>query len=284
MLEEILYRKFLSWLEEDIPYADITAKLLRDECYEAVLLAKGDGIVAGLKIMAGVLERFGIRVKILVDEGEEFSRGTILARLRGSVKKILMLERTLLNVLSRLCGIAKLTRMAIKKARAINPNVRIAATRKTTPGLRFLEKYAVEVGGGDTHRFGLSDMILIKDNYLRVLGDVREALKLAQKAKSFAHKIEIEVTSIDDAIKAAELGADIIMLDNMPPGEIRKVVKKLEEMGLRSKVILEASGEINLDNIEDYASTGVDIISMGILTHSAPACNISLEVAKKCED
>jgi len=284
LLVELFLKKFLEWIEEDIPYVDVTTRLLDDECYEAILLAKSDGVVAGLNILVKVLERFGFEVKQFLRDGEEFSKGTILAKIRGNVRKLLMLERTLLNILSRLCGIARLTRVAVRKARTVNPRIRIAATRKTTPGIRLLEKYAVEVGGGDTHRFGLSDMVLIKDNHLRVLGGVENALKKAKKIKSFSHKIEIEVTSIEDAIRAAELGADIIMLDNMSPREIESVIRELERRGLRRRVIVEASGGINLENIEEYAATGVDIISLGMLTHSAPSCDISLEVVKKCED
>ncbi len=189
MLVELFLKKFLEWIEEDIPYVDVTTRLLDDECYEAILLAKSDGVVAGLNILVKVLERFGFEVKQFLRDGEEFSKGTILAKIRGNVRKLLMLERTLLNILSRLCGIARLTRVAVRKARTVNPRIRIAATRKTTPGIRLLEKYAVEVGGGDTHRFGLSDMVLIKDNHLRVLGGVENALKRRRRLKAFLTKL-----------------------------------------------------------------------------------------------
>ncbi|MCR8433221.1 MAG: carboxylating nicotinate-nucleotide diphosphorylase [Candidatus Korarchaeota archaeon] len=282
MLPEIFAKKFLEWLEEDAPYDDITTMLLDNECFEAILLAKSDGVVAGLDLLAETLIKFGLHVEQFKRDGEEFSSGVILATIRGDVRKILTFERTLLNILNRLCGIARLTRMVVKKAKAVNPNVRIAATRKTTPGLRFLEKYAVSVGGGDTHRFSLSDQILIKDNHVRAIGSVEEAIKRAKSKASFSHKIEIEVSSVEDALKAAELGADIIMLDNMSPGEIRLVVSELKRRGLRDRVLLEASGRINLENIEEYASTGVDVISLGIITHSAPSCDISLELTKQC--
>lgn len=283
LLSEIFIKKFIEWLEEDIPYGDITTMLLDGECFEAILLAKGDGVVAGLDFLMDALRKFGLQTEQFKKDGEEFSKGAVLAKIRGDVRKILMLERTLLNVLNRLCGIARLTRMVVRKAKTVNPNIRIASTRKTTPGLRFLEKYAVMVGGGDTHRFSLSDMILIKDNHIRAIGSVEEALKRAKDKVSFSHKIEIEVSSIEDALKAAELGADIIMLDNMSPEDIKLVINELKRRGLRDKVILEASGRINLENIEEYASTGVDVISLGILTHSAPSCDISLELTKKCE-
>ncbi|MCR8487191.1 MAG: carboxylating nicotinate-nucleotide diphosphorylase [Crenarchaeota archaeon] len=282
MLPEIFAKKFLEWLEEDAPYDDITTMLLDNECFEAILLAKSDGVVAGLDLLAETLIKFGLHVEQFKRDGEEFSSGVILATIRGDVRKILTFERTLLNILNRLCGIARLTRMIVKNAKAVNPNVRIAATRKTTPGLRLLEKYAVSVGGGDTHRFSLSDQILIKDNHIRAIGSVEEAIKRAKSKASFSHKIEIEVSSVEDALKAAELGADIIMLDNMSPEEIRLVVSELKRRGLRDRVLLEASGRINLENIEEYASTGVDVISLGIITHSAPSCDISLELTKRC--
>jgi len=281
-IEDLLYQDFLKWLKEDILFFDITTKIIPEKCYKAEIIAKSDGIAVGLNLISKFLSKLGIECTIMKEDGETFTKGERLMLLKGDVRKILMVERTILNILCHLCGVAKAVREALEKAREVNPNVKIAATRKTIPGLRLLQKYAVEIAGGDTHRLSLSDMILIKDNHIRVLGGIDRALNMAKRIKSFAHKIEIEVTNIEDAVKAAKLGADIIMLDNMSPEEIKEVIKKLEQLGLRNKVILEASGGININNIHKYAETGIDVISMGSITHSIKACDISLEVIEEC--
>lgn len=162
-----------------------------------------------------------------------------------------------------------------KIAKQYNPDVKIAGTRKTTPGLRIFEKYAIEVGGGDPHRFNLSDAVLIKDNHLALVGSVREAVLLAKKATSFTKKIEVEVTSYDQAIEAYEAGADAILLDNMKPDEITPIVKEL-----KGKILIEASGGITPENVAEYAKTQVDIISSGYITHSSRSLDLSLDIIK----
>jgi nicotinate-nucleotide pyrophosphorylase (carboxylating) len=196
----------------------------------------------------------------------------------GSARGILQAERLVLNFLGRMSGIATLTRECVRRAATVS-RVKIACTRKTTPGFRLAEKRAVFLGGGDPHRFNLSGAVLIKDNHIRLLG-LEECLRRARGRASFTKKIEVEVEGLEDMAKAAELGVEIIMFDNMQPGEIERGVEILKEMGLRDRVILEASGGITLENLEAYASTGVDVISMGALTRDAPWMDLSLDMEK----
>jgi len=276
---EVLFQKFLEWIKEDIPFFDVTSEIIdENKNCRAIILAKKSGIIAGVKIISKFYEKLGIKVKVLKDEGSRVKKGDIILEIIGNARKILMTERVILNLLSHMSGIATVTRDIVEKAKKVNPKIIIAATRKTLPGLRLFEKYAVKIGGGDTHRMSLTDMILIKDNHLKIIGDVEKAIKIAKRLASFTKKIEIEVSSLKDAIKAAKNGADIIMLDNMTPNEIKEVIETLKKLGLREKVLIEASGGITPENVEEYAKTGVDIISLGYLTHSAPALDISLEI------
>jgi nicotinate-nucleotide pyrophosphorylase (carboxylating) len=191
----------------------------------------------------------------------------------GSARKILQSERLVLNFMARMSGISTLTRECVLLA----GGVRVAATRKTTPGFRLFEKRAVYLGGGDTHRFNLSDAILIKDNHIMILG-LKECLRRAKDKSSFTKKIEVEIESLEDMLIAAREGADIIMFDNMDPAKIAEGVDVLKKEGLREGVILEASGGITLDNIKDYGRSGVDVISLGALTKDARWIDLSLEI------
>ena len=200
--------------------------------------------------------------------------------MRGNARGILQAERLALNFLARMSGISTLTRECVLRAAAAGRQVRVAATRKTTPGFRRYEKRAVSLGGGDPHRFNLSDAVLIKDNHIKLLG-LEECLRKARAQASFTKKIEVEVESIEDMLRAAEMGADIIMFDNMPPAQITAGVAILEQKGLRSRVILEASGGITPQNISTYAGTGVDVISLGALTRDARWIDLSLEIERQ---
>ena len=213
-------------------------------------------------------------------DGTHVKPGEVVMEVVGEAKRVLAAERTALNLLSHMSGVATLTRKAVEKAKAVNPRVRVAATRKTLPGLRYFEKKAVAIGGGDPHRYDLSDMILIKDNHIRIVGDVEKAVRLARERASFTKKIEVEVRSAEEALKAARAGADIVMLDNVDVEEVKKAIELLKAHGLRDKVLVEVSGGITLENIDKYAATGVDIISMGMLTHSAKAIDFSLDVVE----
>ncbi|MCD6509732.1 MAG: carboxylating nicotinate-nucleotide diphosphorylase [Thermoprotei archaeon] len=274
-----ILNKLLSFLEEDMGFGDETSTLLipSDLTVKAKVIAKAHGILAGVEEVKALLRSLRVRVIRSKDDGDRIAPGDVVMEIEGNARVILGAERTLLNILMHMSGIATMTKRLVDKARKRNPSVRIAATRKTLPGLRYFEKKAVRIGGGDTHRLRLDDMLLIKDNHLRIVGDVRRALELAS-SRSFSKKVEIEVTCVEDALEAAKAGADIIMLDNMKPMEIIRAVKLLEREGLRDKVLLEASGGIDEDNIEEYAATGVDVISLGMITHSSRAIDMSLEV------
>jgi len=225
-------------------------------------------------------ELLGAHVVEARADGSPVRPGDVVMRVRGPARSLLAAERTALNFLMRMSGIATATAELLARAREANPCVRLAATRKTAPGLRHFDKKAVELGGGDTHRLRLDDCVLIKDNHLAVVGDVAEAVRRAREAVSFTRKIEVEVSSPEEALEAARAGADIVMLDNFTVEEVRRALKLLEEEGLREKVLVEASGRIGPDNIADYAGTGVDIISCGYITHSARALDFSMELTQ----
>ena len=206
------------------------------------------------------------------DDGDKIRKGDVIAEISGTTSVILTGERVSLNILQRLSGIATLTNRYVERIQGLK--ARIADTRKTVPGMRFMEKYAVRKGGGYNHRFGLFDGILIKNNHLAAVGSISEAVKRAKQAHHLA-RIEVEVENLHDLIQVVESGADIVMLDNMSVSDMSKAVQIAQ-----GKVLLEASGGINLDNVREIASTGVDIISVGALTHSASAVDISMQLVK----
>ena len=275
-----IQRILQSFLEEDIERGDVTTDLLipKGIKVKASVIAKGTGVLAGIEEATLLAELSNLKITYSKRDGEKIEMGSKLLGLEGDARSILRLERTLLNIISHMSGVATETRRALDVARSENPHIKVSATRKTLPGLRFLQKKAVIIGGGDPHRYDLSDMVLIKDNHLKVVGDVAEAVKKAKALASFTKKVEVEVRSLEEAVKAVESGADIIMLDNLNPDEIKKVVKELKNKGLRDKVVIEASGGINLENIDKYAESGVDVISMGSITSSAKAIDVSLEI------
>ena len=272
--------KIRAFLREDIGYGDITTAALLDEGFEArarIILREG-GVVAGLEETAAIFELLGCTVRLLESDGSRVQPGSVVMEISGPVDAILAGERTALNLLGRMCGIATTTASAVAIATRVNPDARVAATRKTAPGLRELDKKAVELGGGDTHRLRLDDCVLIKDNHLMLGIRVGEAVAKARRRVSFTKKIEVEVESLEEAAEAAEAGADIIMFDNMSPPEIRRCLSALGERGLRAGRIFEASGGITLENVGGYAETGVNIMSMGCLTHSVRSLNVKLEM------
>lgn len=280
--ESILREKLRNFLEEDIGLGDITTEAIIPSGIKvhAQIIVKEPAVVAGLNEAKMIFEIVGAKFLPNVREGEEVQPGTSIAEVEGDGRSILLAERTALNLLSRMSGIATETRKLVRKVRDAGLNVRIAATRKTAPGLRYFDKRAVIIGGGDPHRFRLDDQILIKDNHIAIAGSLEEALKRALSYASFSKKIEVEAKTVDDAIRAAELGADIIMLDNMGVKEVQKVINSLRELGFRDKVLIEVSGEITENNILDYARAGPDIISVGAITHSVKSIDMSLEVIK----
>jgi nicotinate-nucleotide pyrophosphorylase (carboxylating) len=271
-----LYR----FLDQDIGFEDLTTRALiePDLRTKARIMSKQDGVLAGIDIVSTILHEYKINIIEKKDDGAELNSGDIILELEGNAATILTLERTLLNLLMRMSGIATVTSQMVKKARSTNPDVIVAGTRKTTPGLQFWEKQAIRIGGGDTHRYCLDDAVLIKDNHLALVGDVDLAIKKAKDYASFTKKIEVEVENLDDAIKSAQSGADIIMLDNMQVEEIETVIEAMKHENLKDKILIEISGGINPDNIGEYAKTGVNVISSGYITHSAGVLDMSLEI------
>jgi len=272
----IIKKKVLEYLEEDLYYGDIT--YVEEKRVRAKIVSKDTGVIAGVRVAKIAFESFGVNVFESIRDGTRIKNGDTIMEIEGNSRDIIMLERTILNILMRMSGIATVTSEMVEKARSVNPRVRIAATRKTTPGFRIFEKMAVEIGGGDPHRFGLGDCVMIKDNHIAVAGDLVKAIRLA-KLVSFTKKIEVEVKSIDEALIAAREGVDIIMLDNFKPREVEETINLLERENLRDKVLVEVSGGITPKNVKEYAKTGVDIISSGYITHSAKALDLSLIVS-----
>ena len=282
MPRKTLEEKLKQLLAEDVGQGDVTSAAVVPAglTVEAAVVAKEAGIVAGIEETVILAESLGLSVKAEVAEGQEAKKGQVLLRISGNAQTILSAERTMLNLLSRMSGIATATRRLTEKLRKANATAKIAATRKTAPGLGYFDKKAVLIGGGDPHRLRLDDMILVKDNHIAIAGSVENAVKRAKQAASFSKKIEAEVTSAADALKAAEAGADIVMLDNFSPKQVREAVETLKEAGFFGKVLLEVSGGITEENLLEYASAQVGIISMGALTHSVKALDISLEITK----
>ncbi|HEX7467522.1 MAG TPA: carboxylating nicotinate-nucleotide diphosphorylase [Methanobacterium sp.] len=265
---------------QDIGFEDLTTKALipPDMDIKAHIICKQDGIISGADLVSSILRKFSLMVYLEKQDGEQVSAGDIVMEIEGNAQDLLGLERTVLNLLMRMSGIATLTSQMLEKAAVVNPDVILAGTRKTTPGMQFFEKDAIRCGGGDTHRYRLDDCVLIKDNHLALVGDVKLAVEKARKYASFTKKIEVEVETLKDAVRAVKAGADIVMLDNMSPDDIKNVLTTLESLGLKDKVLIEVSGGITPENIADYSETGVDIISTGYLTHSARALDMSLEI------
>lgn len=279
---KILEEKLQNILAEDIGQGDITTILVipADSTAEAEVIAKESGVIAGIEEAKILLESSGLKVKSLAADGEEVKAKHILMKISGDTRTILSVERTLLNIISRMSGIATTTRKLTEKIRKARLKTKVACTRKVAPGLLYFDKKAVLIGGGDTHRLHLDDMILIKDNHIAVVGSVEKAIKTVRKNASFSKKVEVEVTKVKDVLTGVKAGADIIMLDNFSPKQIEKAVRLLEKERLYGKVLLEASGGITAKNILSYASTGVGIVSLGEITDSTKALDISLEITK----
>lgn len=265
-----------AWLAEDIGRGDHTTNAIVPPAQtgRARVEARGGMVVAGLEAARLCFEEVGahrLHWEPRVADGAHVQPGEVLAQLECDMRSILAAERTALNLLQRLSGVATLTARFV--AAVEGTTTRVVDTRKTTPGLRMLEKYAVRAGGGSNHRFGLDDGILIKDNHVAAAGGVAEAVRRAQRAAPHGLKLEVEVEDLQGVDDAVAAGADAILLDNMTPEEVREAVARAG-----GKALLEVSGGINLDNVRSYAEAGVDLISVGALTHSAPAADVALEV------
>jgi len=277
MLIEEELKKFL---DEDIGHGDITTDALVDPAAKATgtVVCKERAVIAGLSESIILLKLLDCAGKPMVRDGQEVPSGTIILAANGSGSALLKVERVLLNLLSHMSGVATATAELVNIAKQNGGRTRIACTRKTLPGLRYFEKRAVEVGGGDTHRLRLDDAVLIKDNHLALAGSITESVRKAKAKVSFTKKIEVEATRPDQAVEAAHAGADIVILDNMKPSEVKKSVNLLEARKLRDHLLVEVSGGVTRENLGSYVKTGVDVISVGAITHSAKAIDMSLEL------
>lgn len=263
-------------LREDIGEGDATTSLAVDESALAigVIISKQEGVLAGNPVAELVFKTVDANVifEPKLEEGSEFSYGTLVAQIEGKAGSCLTAERVALNFLQRLSGIATLTRKYVERVRGTD--AKILDTRKTTPGLRYLEKYAVRMGGGTNHRFSLDELILVKDNHIQAAGGIPDVIKKIRHSGAKI-KIEVETKNLAEVREAVEAGVDRIMLDNMSVSMMKEAV---QAVGARTE--LEASGNVNLENVRAIAETGVDYISIGALTHSSPAIDISLELRR----
>ena len=263
-------------LVEDIPNEDITTNSIisEDSISSVDLLCKEEGIIAGLEVYARVFHILGgVTVDLLKKDGDKVYPKEKIAELKGSTRNILMGERVALNILQRMSGIATLTNKFVKQIE--HTHAKLLDTRKTTPNLKILEKYAVKVGGGNNHRFNLSDGVMLKDNHIDAAGGITNAVNLARKNSSFVRKIEVETETLDMVQEALDVKADIIMLDNMDLDTAKKAVSMIG-----NKAEIEFSGNVSLETIKSIAEIGVDFISVGALTHSAKILDLSMKNLK----
>jgi len=263
----IIQRKLKEFIEEDCNYADVSSSIIPDYAETtAKVIAKSSGYISGLEELNMLFDLLNVSIVFKKKDGEAFSKGDIIADLKGKIKDILLGERVGLNLITHMSAITSTTKKFVEIIKNTGKNVKIACTRKTTPGVRIFEKKAVEIGGGDTHRFSL-DEFLLKDTHLRYYkGDVEQILKDVNKIASFTKKIEIEIEKVEDVLIAAKNGADIIMMDNFNPDQVEDAINLLKQNNLRDKVIIEVSGGINPENIVDYLLSEPDVISSGQLT------------------
>jgi nicotinate-nucleotide pyrophosphorylase (carboxylating) len=265
-------RQIEAWLEEDLGHHDVTNDVPGHTTGR--LVATGSGIAAGLQAGVRVFEYLDANAKTPVADGDRVESGDALLTVEGPTRALLRGERTAVNVVGHASGVATRTREAVDVAQGVDDGVLVAGTRKTTPGLRGIEKRAVAAGGGDPHRLDLSHMVMVKDNHVAEMG-LEEAVSHFRERVSFATKIEVEVERPEDGQRAAAAGADIVLFDNLPPEAVERGVESLPD-----DVLSEASGGIGLDDVAAYATTGVDVISMGSLTHSAPALDLSFRTGE----
>jgi nicotinate-nucleotide pyrophosphorylase (carboxylating) len=279
-------KALLNFLREDIGRGDITSNsvLKPNLLASSTILCKDSeqAVVAGLREVGIIFDLCKCSCTALVDEGSMVSHGNEVMRIKGRARDILKAERTALNLLMRMSGIATETKKFVEVVKKISKDIEIAGTRKTAPGLRSFDKKAIKIGGGRTHRNSLDEMVLIKDNHLVLTGSIRESISSAKKLVGNNIKVECEVTDLQSAIEAINFGADVIMLDNFSPHEVENATRVLKELGLRQKCLLEISGGISLANVSQFAKSNPDIISVGSLTHSAKSVDFSLEVDSCC--
>ena len=277
-----LRESLIKFLQEDIGRGDVTSNCIisSDTRSQAHIKCKNSmpAVVCGLEEASLVFDLCGCTTKTLVSDGFWVQNGTLVMTIEGETRSILKAERTALNLIMRMSGIASETRLIKDTIEDLPFSVIIASTRKTAPGLRLLDKKAVTIGGGYSHRIRLDDMVLIKDNHLEIIGSVKKSVEMAKKKAASSITIECEAKNSNEVIEAIIAGADIVMLDNFSPEDAAKIIKEISRMGIREKVKLEISGGITMQNIRDYAKEQPDIISVGFLTHSPKAIDFSLEI------
>ena len=268
-------KELLRFLTEDAHSYDITSALLPNQKINAQIISRDDGIIAGIKFAKDIFKLKGIHSKSFKKDGSKVRANQKILQISGNSRDILSCERTALNLLSRMSGIATQTNFLVTQIKKFSKKTKLYSTRKTAPGLRYFDKEAVKIGGGYKHRLSLNDMIMIKDNHLLLSNSMEDLIK---KARRKHKRVEVEVENQNDSILAAKCGATVVMLDNFSPTQIKKTIASLERKKLRNKVQLEASGGINPKNITAYAKTGVDMISVGSITNSVKGLDLSLEV------
>ncbi|MFX0017348.1 MAG: carboxylating nicotinate-nucleotide diphosphorylase [Candidatus Hermodarchaeota archaeon] len=275
----IIERKIREFIEEDCNFIDVSSNFIPDNStVSAKIITKSNGFISGLEELAILFEILKVDINFKKKDGESIEKGDIVLELKGNTKNILIGERVGLNLATHMSAITTTTREYVNLVKTSGKNVKIAATRKTTPGLRIFEKKAVLMGGGETHRFSLDDMIILKDTHLKYYnGDVKKLLVEVKTKASFSKKIEIEIENVDDVLIAAKNGADIIMLDNMSPDQVEDAITILRNHKLRDNVIIEVSGGINKETIVDYIIAEPDIISIGNLTQF-PSTQVDLSL------
>ncbi|WP_281883920.1 carboxylating nicotinate-nucleotide diphosphorylase [Paenibacillus sp. YYML68] len=267
-----------AWLEEDIGMGDVTtmSTIAADSLGIGIIHVKDTGLVAGVPVAEAVFRVVDSSLRFVpkVSDGQAVEYGAVLAEVYGSTRSILLGERLALNLMQRMSGIATRTRQFVERLDGLP--TRLVDTRKTTPGHRMLEKYAVRIGGGHNHRFGLYDAVMIKDNHIKGAGGITQAIQAARGSIPHTMKIEVEVESLEQLEEALAARPDIIMLDNMTPDQMRTAVHRMKSTA--PHIMVEASGSVSLDNIRTIAETGVDVISVGRLTYSVQALDISLDL------
>ena len=276
-------KSILSFLQEDIGTGDITSAsvLPQHRAVYATVLCTGsnESLTCGLEEAQTVFDICGCSTELVMRDGSLVRKGDVVMNVQGEARSVLKAERTALNLVMRMSGIATITRAFVTLVQQSDPEVKIAGTRKTAPGLRYFDKKAITIGGGYSHRMRLDDMVLIKDNHLEVAESIERTVQAAKDKVGAGVKIECEVKNTEEAIRAANAGADVIMLDNFSPPEAESAVRAIRELGTPAEI--ELSGGINLGNVIDYIKAKPNIISIGYLTHSSAAIDYSLAIVKK---
>jgi nicotinate-nucleotide pyrophosphorylase (carboxylating) len=276
-----LRESLIRFLREDIGLGDLTSEYIVDEdskSSSSIICKSEVAVVAGLEEAHTIFDICNCESKALVKDGDIVKKGRKIMKIEGNTRSILKAERTVLNLIMRMSGIATDTKKFVDIVRTVSNDIKITGTRKTAPGLRFFDKKSIVLGGGYAHRNSLGEMILIKDNHLAVSSSIRRSILKAKLKAGKNIMIECEVSDTKSSVEAIKSGADIIMLDNFSPREAQKTISHLKRSGLRERILVEISGGVNLSNIKDYASTLPDMISVGSLTHSSQSVDFSMEI------